>query len=230
VPPVPAPSAGLARVAVAASIAAVTALAACSSTGAGATHTSTAPTTTRTVSAPATSAPPSTPAALSTPAAPDSAPATGNPSAGNPSARIAACAESQLRAGVSAQTIPGLDRHVVRIVFTNISARTCTLTGFPGAAIEDSSGAQVQQAERVVGGPVAGTVERVATIPVAPGKTVFAYLEGRSTREQGAAQAGCDGPKFPRILVTPPNTRTPVPFTIGWPQCYAFDVHPVREQ
>lgn len=119
---------------------------------------------------------------------------------------------------------------MVRLVFTNTSTSACTLTGYPGAAIVDSSGKQVRQAKRVVGGPVAGTVERVATLTLHPGTSVFAYLEGQSTKEPGAAQAGCDGPKFPRILVTPPNTTTAVPFTIGWPQCYAFDVHPVREQ
>ncbi len=128
------------------------------------------------------------------------------------------------------QTIPGLNRYVVRLVFTNKSADTCTLTGFPGAAILDSSGSQVKQAKRVIGGPVAGTVERVSTIAVRPGASVFAYLEGSSTKQEGAAQAGCAGPKYPRILVTPPNTRTAVPFTIGWPQCHTFDVHPVRQQ
>lgn len=138
------------------------------------------------------------------------------------------CAESQLRASVKAVDV-GLENYrVIRLTFANISRSTCTLTGYPGAAIEDSANRQVQQAKRTVGGPVGGSVEKVRTVTLRPGGSAYAWLEGRSTREVGAAQAGCDAPKYPRILVTPPNTDTPVPFTIGWPQCHRFDVHPVR--
>lgn len=138
------------------------------------------------------------------------------------------CAESQLRASVAADDIAGVSAHVVRLNFLNKSGSACTLYGWPGAAIVDSSGSQVQQAKRVEGGAVGGTIEKPRTVTVAPGASAYAYLEGSSTREQGAAQAGCDAPKYPRILVTPPNTDIPVPFTIGWPQCTSFRVHPIR--
>lgn len=215
----------------AASIAALTGVTACSSSSHG---------------TPARSFPPAT----STP--PGAAAATGTDAAGTtPSATAAAggaatttpgsasnggasgptrCAESQLRASVVAANIPSLNRHVDKLTFTNTSGTTCILSGYPGAAVVDSSGKQVQQAERVVGGPVGGTIEKSAgPVTLRAGTTAYAWLEGSSTREQGAAQAGCDGPRYPRILVTPPNTETAVPFTIGWPVCYSFDVHPVRQ-
>jgi Protein of unknown function (DUF4232) len=204
-------------------LATVATLASCSSSGSGAEKT------------PVATAPPGPHASTTgdAPTAAASTPAISRP----PTAATAAsgrsgstCAESQLRATVSSADAAGLDRHVLRLVFTNTSSTVCTLTGYPGAAIVDFSGKQVHQAKRVVGGPVAGTIEKIGTVPVPPGAHVFAYLEGQSTRGQGAAQAGCDAPKYPRILVTPPNTRTAVPFTIGWPQCYTFDVHPVRQQ
>ncbi|WP_375483926.1 DUF4232 domain-containing protein [uncultured Jatrophihabitans sp.] len=205
-------------------IIALTGIAACSSST-GASGTTSTPST-------ASSSPPHTPSTTTSTSAPpptSDASATGHPTTSpESSAGTAACAESQLRAGVASQNVP--DAHVLRITLANTSSTACTLTGFPGAAIVDSSGTQVRQAKRVIGGPVAGTIERVATLTVHPGGSVFSYLEGHSTKTSGAAQAGCDAPKYPRILVTPPDTRTAVPFTIGWPQCYSFEVHPVRKQ
>ena len=153
---------------------------------------------------------------------------TTHPSTAGSTNAPTACTESQLREDVLSQDVPGA--HVLRVTLMNTSTATCTLTGYPGAAIVDAAGNQIQQAKRVIGGPVAGTVERIATLTVRPGGSVFAYLEGQSTKKPGTAQAGCDAPRYPKILVTPPSTRTAVPFTIGWPQCFTFHVHPVREQ
>lgn len=152
-----------------------------------------------------------------------------------PASLVGPCLESQLRASIDPRHIPGngtagtdgRNRHAVLVDFRNISSRTCTLYGYPGAAIETASNQQVQQATRTLNGSLAGT-GRLQTVTLRPGAYAAAFLEGHDIRERGAAQAGCDAPKYPRILVTPPNTDTPVPFTAGWPVCYSFDVHPVR--
>ena len=212
---------------VAAAIAALAGMTACSSsgTGSGSDPTSVTPTTT---SATGSVTPPAAASTSNTPTADTSA--VGDTSDGGSGSRDSTqCAESQLRASVASDDIKGLSRHVVKVSFTNTSTSSCTLTGFPGAAIVDDSGKQVQQAKRTVGGPVGGTIENSArSVALRAGATAYAYLEGTSIREQGAAQAGCDGATYPRILITPPNTDIPVPFTIGWPQCYSFSIHPVR--
>lgn len=209
-----------------ASLAAIAALTACSSSGNDASKSTGAAAITSSVPDTSSSTPMSADPTSSVPAGgTTSSPAMSAPPAGN-----TACAESQLKASIKAQDLPEIGYHVLRLIFTNTSNTSCTITGYPGAAIVDETGKQVQQAKRTVGGPVAGTVEKVGTIPVAPGRSVFAYLEGKSTKEQGAAQAGCDNASYPKILITPPNTKIAVPFTVGWPLCYAFNVHPVRSQ
>jgi hypothetical protein len=119
----------------------------------------------------------------------------------------------------------------VLVDFENTSSSPCTLFGYPGAAVVDTSGRQVQQANRTLRGPLGGLpAGQTHPLPVRlrPHGYSSALIEGADQQERGAAQAGCDAPQNPRILVTPPNTKTAVPFTVGWPQCYSFTVHPVR--
>ncbi|SHG12043.1 Protein of unknown function [Jatrophihabitans endophyticus] len=152
----------------------------------------------------------------------------------------ARCLEKQLRAtvdprhlpGNGTSTAPGRDRNGVLVDLENKSSTTCTLFGYPGAAIEDGDGTQVQQAKRTLRGPLGGLPSsRTApgTVTLQPGEFAAALVEGHSTYQHGAAQAGCKGPRHPRILVTPPDTETAVPFTVGWPQCFTFEVHPVQK-
>jgi hypothetical protein len=119
----------------------------------------------------------------------------------------------------------------VVVDFENTSSSSCTLFGYPGAAVVDASGKQTQQAKRTLRGPLGGLPTgqgNPVAVRLRPHEYASALIEGTDQQERGAAQAGCDAPKNPRILVTPPNTRTAVPFTVGWPQCYSFTVHPVR--
>jgi len=185
---------------------------------------------------PATSSSPTSTVTTSPPpGASSSSPATSSGSAAGP----VACAESQLRASIDPRHIPGNDvkgtdgriQHAVLVDFANTSATTCTLYGYPGAAIVDASGHQLQQAKRTLRGPLGGLppgTSGLPTVTLAPRGYAAAFVEGEDQREIGAAQAGCDAPKYPRILITPPNTKVPVPFTVGWPKCYSFQVHPVR--
>jgi hypothetical protein len=147
------------------------------------------------------------------------------------------CAESQLRATIDPRHIPGngtLDasgatKKGVIVDFENTSTKTCRLIGYPGAATVNAAGTQITQATRTLRGELDGLPAGTTKIPavsLAPRHYADAMIEGVDTRKQGAAQAGC-AETLPRILVTPPNTRIAVPFTVPWPACYSFDVHPV---
>jgi len=147
------------------------------------------------------------------------------------------CAESQLRASIDPRHIPGngtLDanratKKGVLVDFENTSTTTCRLVGYPGAATVNAAGRQITQATRTLRGDLGGLPEgsnKIPAVSLAPGHYAAAMIEGVDTKKQGAAQAGCSE-TLPRILVTPPNTRIAVPFTVSWPACFSFDVHPV---
>lgn len=173
--------------------------------------------------------------ASATPAQTTSGSAAPRPSTG----AVPMCAESQLRASIDPRHIPGNGtpgkdgrvRHAVLIDFQNTSTSTCVLNGYPGAAIVDEAGRQVRQAVRTLNGGLLGLTTGQHTAPpvtLAPRAYAAAGVEGVDEHDLGTVQAGCDAPRYPRILVTPPNTEIPVPFTVGWPRCYSFEVHAVR--
>ena len=165
--------------------------------------------------------------------APSSSSSSGGGSGGGGS--LATCKESQLRAGIDDRGVRNGHTRTNRAIivdFENTSSATCLLHGYPGAALEDSSGKQVKQATRTIRGPLLGRppgTNGEPDVTLHPGGYAAAGIEGTNRQEQGAAQAGCEA-TYPRILVTPPNTRTPVPFTVPWPVCYGFDVHPVTAE
>jgi hypothetical protein len=150
------------------------------------------------------------------------------------------CAESQLRASIDPRHVPGngtpgkdgRQLHALIIDFQNISSSSCVMYGYPGATIVDSSGHQYLQASRALRGELTGLPVGQAApthVTLAPRAFAAASLEGTNRKNPGSAQAGCEPSGYPKILVTPPNTRTPVPFTVGWPMCYSFQVHPVQQ-
>jgi hypothetical protein len=149
----------------------------------------------------------------------------------------AACLETQLKATVDTTHLPGNEtlnsagKNQVGIYlnFENTSTATCTITGYPGVATVGSNGQQVTQATRTLRGSLGGLPAgqaQFAPVEVVPGAYAQAVLEGVDQKQEGAAQAGCDA-QLPSILVTPPNTKIPVPFTVKWGTCYSVDVHPV---
>ncbi|WP_375484020.1 DUF4232 domain-containing protein [uncultured Jatrophihabitans sp.] len=146
---------------------------------------------------------------------------------------VVVCQESQLRASLDPRHVSGSSTRndlAVIVDFTNTSSSTCTITGYPGAALENSANHQVKQATRTVRGKLLGLPTGTNTLPTVtlkPGAVASAGLEGVNQREVGAAQAGCDA-SYPRILVTPPDTRTAVPFAMKWPVCFSFTVHPTN--
>ena len=184
-------------------------------------------TTTVTPSSPASSSAPGS--SSNAPTASASSTASSRSTSGGTTASSTVCTESQLRASV----VPGIggDGHQgVELDFLNKAASSCTMQGYPGAAILDSSGRQVKQATRTprgfLGGLPIGT-NTPPTITVPAGGKAKALIEGISIQETGAAQAGCQSESYPKILVTPPNTKIPVPFDVSWPVCESFEIHPV---
>lgn len=144
------------------------------------------------------------------------------------------CAESQLRASIDPRPVKGSSTtgDYARIVdFTNTSSRSCLIHGYPGAAITYADGTQYAQATRTIRGKLLGlptSQDTLPTVTLRPGAVASAGIEGVNRKEQGAAQAGCDDSFYPGILVTPPNTSTPVPFDVRWPKCFSFTVHPAN--
>lgn len=147
----------------------------------------------------------------------------------SPASHAPRCAESQLHASIDPRHIPGNGttgpdgrlRHAVLLDFENTSRHTCTLRGYPGAAILDYHGNQVKQARRTTAGTYGG--HKVRTVTLRPKHYAAAFLEGKKSTKPG----NC-GEHFPAILVTPPNTAHAVRFTVKWPKCFSFVVHPVR--
>ena len=205
-------------------------LAACSgSSGGGSASASAAGTTGSTTSTPTTT---TTTSSTPTSTAPTTGSVPGSTAGSSVQAGPAACRESQLKAQIDARPfgpVPKHDRAVV-VQFINTSSTSCTIHGYPGAAILDASGHQLVQATRTLRGAVLGLPKGQDTLPTVTlkaGAVASAGIEGVDHQQQGAAQAGC-AVQYPRIVVTPPNTTTAVPFTVTWPACYTFTVHPTN--
>lgn len=147
--------------------------------------------------------------------------AAGNSAAGN-SVGSNSCADSQL--GV-AETSPdaSLGHRAYILVFTNKGSKTCTLSGFPGAAVADTSGKIVLNAQRTLVG-YEGGVSKVTTVTLAPGASASSVLEWDVS---GPAGSTCPGAAGGRLLITPPNTTTTTSYTLPNDLCGDFQTHPV---
>ena len=227
------PSTLLRGAGIAAALVAAGALAACTGSsgggGSSAVASSTPPSVTTTTASATVTAGPTATVRVSTPAATGSS-ATSDGSGG--SSGVPVCRESQLKAEIDARPVGGSAKNDFAkiVLFTNTSSTSCSVRGYPGAALVASSGAQVEQATRTIRGNRLGLPTSVHTLPTVtlkPGAVASAGLEGVNQKKQGAAQAGCSA-TYPRVLVTPPNTATAVPFTLRWPVCYSFTVHPIN--
>jgi hypothetical protein len=108
----------------------------------------------------------------------------------------------------------------VVVLFRNHGSTTCTLTGYPGAAGLNASGAQIAQATRTLTGMIGGChCSHAPLLTLNPGTTVSAVIEGNI-----GGPGPCDA--FHSLLVTPPNTSTSTHLAVTVPSC-GFDVHPV---
>ncbi|MFC3348639.1 DUF4232 domain-containing protein [Streptomyces echinoruber] len=160
--------------------------------------------------APATSATsaPGRPAdsAPGTPSARTGTPAGRGPAAGTPSASAGGgragaggsrCHTSELRASVG-RNDPGAGQENFPVVLTNVSGRTCTVYGYPGAAFVDAAG-------RRLGPDPVRSPARPTRVTLPPGRSAWAGLSFSNPQISGARTA------VPAALVvTPPDERDPL--------------------
>ncbi|MBR7825547.1 DUF4232 domain-containing protein [Actinospica sp. MGRD01-02] len=113
------------------------------------------------------------------------------------------------------------------VVFKNISTHTCTLQGYPGAAIEDSG--TVINATRVLNGD-RGDLPQLTSPPLvtlAPGGVSYSVIEYLLHTDQSCYPNGTG-----TIEITAPNTTKTIAISTGAHLgtqgiCSAFEVNPV---
>jgi hypothetical protein len=107
------------------------------------------------------------------------------------------------------------------LVFQNVSGRTCTLHGYPGAELVDAGGADLGDATRALPPGLA----RAPIVALAPGEQATALLLWSDV----PTSSGCAGQKAVQLLVTPPNTTksTALSISSGTSVCAQFRVRPV---
>ncbi|MGV9994598.1 DUF4232 domain-containing protein [Streptomyces sp. NPDC003374] len=111
------------------------------------------------------------------------------------------CHTSELRASVG-RNDPGAGQENFPVVLTNVSGRTCTVRGYPGAAFVDAAGRQLgPDPKRSPGTP--------ATVTLRPGRSAWAGLSFSNPEVSGARSA-----KPAALLVTPPDERDHL--TVRW--------------
>jgi hypothetical protein len=122
------------------------------------------------------------------------------------------------------------------IAFKNVGAASCSLTGFPGVAVLNQSGEQVEQAVRLrvalMGGQFDGI--QLATVDLDPGQEASATVEGSDT--PFGPETVC--PYYPAFLITAPGQTRAVTLSAvgeqgpgftntGFPGCSRIVVTPV---
>ncbi|MFI2376874.1 DUF4232 domain-containing protein [Streptomyces sp. NPDC018964] len=125
-------------------------------------------------------------------------------SAGPTDRPVSRCRTAELSAAVGRMD-PGAGQRNFPVVLTNVSSRTCTLYGHPGAAFVDAAGERLgQDPKRTPGDP--------ATVTLRPGASAWAGLRYASPGVSGARAATPAA-----LLVTPPDERDPlkVPWKAG---------------
>jgi hypothetical protein len=123
-------------------------------------------------------------------------------SGGSGGSGSAGCATRDLRAKAgAAQGAAGSIYQV--IVFTNISAATCTLYGYPGVSL--AAGKPVTQVGQAAS---RSTVTGPSVVTLAPGKNANALL--RITQALNYPTGTCSPTKTTYLQIYPPNQTTPI--------------------
>jgi hypothetical protein len=111
------------------------------------------------------------------------------------------------------------------LLFRNSGSTTCTLTGYPGAALVGASGRhKLLNIARTPQGYLGGLSPQDKSDPVvrlAPGESGSALLEGEDASSSGGA---C--PRYEALLVTPPNQTVTVRLNQAFQICDP-EIHPV---
>ncbi|MFI1168784.1 DUF4232 domain-containing protein [Streptomyces sp. NPDC020801] len=111
------------------------------------------------------------------------------------------CHTSELKASVG-RNDPGAGQENFPVVLTNVSGRTCTVRGYPGAAFVDVAGRQLgPDPKRSPGTPT--------TVTLKPGRSAWAGLTFSNPGVSGARTA-----TPATLIVTPPDERDHL--TVKW--------------
>jgi hypothetical protein len=132
------------------------------------------------------------------------------------------CTDAQLRV-TEGHSVAVAGHIMFPIHFRNVSAATCTLHGYPGAAGLDKHGKQAVQAAWVATGYTGGLVpgEPIPYATLKPGALATARVEGSDVPgPKGKACKVLHG-----LLVTPPNDTAAVLLKHSPPSC-GLQIHP----
>lgn len=148
-------------------------------------------------------------------------------SADGDSSRAAACANDQLRVQLTTPDASAGHRGLV-VIFTNASGTSCTISGYPGAAVTDRPGQVVLNARRSLAGYEGGAAG-VTTVTLSPGGHASDVIEwlGFPADGQTPVGANCPGMDGGSLLITPPNSTKASSFDSPSDLCADFSVHPV---
>lgn len=141
---------------------------------------------------------------------------------------VAACTGSQIKV-TTGDGGAGLSHGALTLIFTNISGSTCSLSGYPGAALPDNGVAW--NATREMAGYMGGAAgySSPPTVDLPPGVAASALIEWEAATVNGAPDtaANCPGSVAQSLQVTPPNTQSTSTFPPIQDACQGFEVHPV---
>lgn len=132
-----------------------------------------------------------------------------------------ACSGSQLHV-TTAGTGAAAGHLGMVLLFANTGSASCTLDGYPGAALSGSGGSTLLNAQRTVSGYLGGA-QGVSVVTVAAGASASALLEWSDV----PAGNGCPGAGATALLVTPPNTTATTSLAPINEVCSGFQIHPV---
>lgn len=146
----------------------------------------------------------------------------------NTSAPTDACTDAELKV-TTGQAGDGDTHSGWIVVFTNSGADTCTIGGYPGAAVTGTFGAVVLNATREKSGYIGGGYPNPVTIVLAPGKAASTVVEWDSATSDGRSPVGANCPAMGsgKVLITPPNTTRSTAFPVPSSLCSLFEVHPL---
>jgi hypothetical protein len=146
----------------------------------------------------------------------------------NTSAPTAACTDAELKV-TTGSAGDAVTHSGWIVVFTNTGADTCTIEGYPGAAVTGTFGGVVLNATRDKVGYIGGGYPNPATIVLAPGKAASTVVEWDNATSDGRSPVGANCPAMDsgKVLITPPNTTRSTAFPVPSSLCSQFKVHPL---
>ena len=140
-----------------------------------------------------------------------------------------ACANGQLSVHYVSAGV-GLGHEGYILTFTNTGSSSCSVQGYPGAAVTDHfDKAVVLNATRSQTGYLGGQYPSPAPITLAPGGVASTVIEWLDAPLNGQTPVGanCPGMDDGKLLITPPNTTASTAFNAPADLCADFSVHPL---